>query len=93
VGVWEDKKPSGFPKQDPGGDGAVYLRSMVSSVLSSLIRHGALTVSGAVSRSLRPEGAAHAGGEGGALRDEARRPQQQARLVRPLPKFQPPSSR
>ena len=35
-------------------------------------------------RSLLPEGAAHAGGEEGPLRDEARRPQQQARMVRPI---------
>ena len=33
---------------------------------------------------LLPEGAAHAGGEEGPLRDEARRPQQQARMVRPI---------
>ena len=35
-------------------------------------------------RPLLPEGAAHAGGEEGPLRDEARRPQQQARMVRPI---------
>jgi hypothetical protein len=33
-------------------------------------------------RPLLAEGAAHAGGEEGPLRDEARRPQQQARMVR-----------
>jgi hypothetical protein len=50
-----------------------------------------LTCSPIVARSLLPEGAAHAGGEEGALPDQARRPQQQARLVRPSPIFLPTS--
>jgi hypothetical protein len=42
-----------------------------------------LTCSPIVARSLLPEGAAHAGGEEGALPDEAHRRQQQAQVVRP----------
>jgi hypothetical protein len=47
----------------------------------------------AAGRPVLAEGAAHAGGEEGPVRGEARRPRQQARMVRlPLPLFPFPSA-